>query len=386
MSLGLKMRKNLDYIALDRSTLDEMPNGFISIEANLTRTGVFTYITRDMDGKIKVERQLRPPEEVFAAPTLASLHGLPYTNEHPTDFINLSNASDYLVGMAADSPRRVESPVGDGIHQGDESFVRQKIVFYGLDAISDIKSGAKKEMSLGYQYSLDETPGVYKGIVYDSIQRDIRYNHGSLVKKARGGPNCKLILDSGLEVAVDGEFIPEIEGTNMKFKFKGKEYEVTDDVHGLLTLLSDSVTTKTSEVEKLTARVDHFEAKQAENKDEKLAVEFKKAVKERVKLESIGRKILGENKEFDSMGDLEIKIAVIKNQKDGINLDGKSDDYINARFDIAVEEFKPEDPTHELGVRGVVSSKEDADDVFSLVERARKKAWERDCQAYKRSK
>jgi hypothetical protein len=377
---------NLDYIALDRSTLEEMPNGFLSFEANLTRTGVFTYVTVDSEGKVKVQRQLRLPEEVFAADALASLKGLPYTNGHPTEkLLTLHNASNYMIGMAADAPRRVQAQVGDGLHKDNEDFIRQRLVFYGLDAISDIKSGMKKEISLGYTYSLDETPGTYKGINYDSIQRNIRYNHGSLVQRARGGPNCKIVLDSGLEIAVDGEFIPE-EDETMKFKFQGKEYEVANDVHALLTELSDSATSKTTQVEKLTARVDELSTKINSQNNDELAVEFKKAVKERVSLESQGRKILGEEKNFDSMGDREIKIAVIQSIHEGLNLDSKSDEYIDARFDIVVEEYKPEDPTKELGVRGVVGRNTDADDVFTRVEKARKKAWERDRQAYKRSK
>ena len=380
------MRKNLDYIALDRSTLDVMPNGFLSFEANLTRTGVFTYVSLDSNGKIKIERQLRLPEEVFAADTLASLKGLPYTNEHPSEqLITTSNASKYMVGMAADSPRKVEGPVGDELHKDNEQFVRQRLVFYGLDAISDIRSGEKKEISLGYMYSLDETPGTYKGIAYDSIQRNIRYNHGSLVQRARGGPNCKIVLDSGLEIAVDGEFIPEEKDEIMKFKFQGKEYEVANDVHALLTSLMETASTKTSEVEKLNAKVDDLTTKITAQDADDLAVEFKKAVKERVSLESTGRKILGEEKNFDSMTDRDIKIAVIKSKREGLALDGKTDEYIDARFDIVVEEFKPEDPTKEFGVKGVVKNV-DADDVFTKVEAARKKAFERDRLAYKRGK
>ena len=132
--------RNVDYINLDASVDPEiLPNGFLSIMALLTRTGVFTYQQVDPDGTIRVIRQLRTPDEVFSEETMASLSGLPLTNNHPTEsgqsvLLSPENASDFIVGMASDNPKRVFAPV-----QGDsEEYVQQKLTFMDADIIEMI--------------------------------------------------------------------------------------------------------------------------------------------------------------------------------------------------------------------------------------------------------
>lgn len=56
-----------------------LPNGFVRAEGYLTRSGIFVY--RDAQGK--TVRELRPPEEVMHADSLASFGMMPVTNEHP---------------------------------------------------------------------------------------------------------------------------------------------------------------------------------------------------------------------------------------------------------------------------------------------------------------
>ena len=52
-----------------------------------------------------------------------------------------------------------------------------------------------KELSLGYNLTLEETPGVWNGQEYDAIQRDIRINHLALVREARAGDQARLNID-----------------------------------------------------------------------------------------------------------------------------------------------------------------------------------------------
>ena len=85
------MKTNLDYIRLDED-LELQPNGFLNVLANLTRTGVFTYFEKSPDGTVRVIRQLRHPDEVFAETTLNSLMGLPATNNHPEELVSPDNA------------------------------------------------------------------------------------------------------------------------------------------------------------------------------------------------------------------------------------------------------------------------------------------------------
>lgn len=54
----------------------------------------------------------------------------------------------------------------------------------GIDAI---ESGEQRELSSGYRYRADMTPGVYLGVPYDGVMRDIEFNHVALVEEGRAG-------------------------------------------------------------------------------------------------------------------------------------------------------------------------------------------------------
>ena len=375
------MRRNKEFVQFDQAvTLEEMPNGFMSMIANLTRTGIFTYSETGEDGKTRMIRQLRLAEEVFSEETVASLSGLPLTNNHPSELISPDNASDYIVGMTSDQPKRIFAPIHNTDSE-EEEYVQQRMTVFDGPTIKDIRTGRKREISLGYTCNLDYEKGTYKGQPYDAIQRNIRYNHVSLVNKARGGPNCKILLD-GVEVNFDGESNEQILETEMKkFKFKGKELEVSDDVHAVLVTLSDSLTETTKSLERQNAVTDELTSKLKVQTDADDQAAFRKAVKARVSLESRAQKILGEAKNLDSLTDREIKEACIKEMRDGLDLAGKSDDYVDARFDVVCEDHK-EEGNSDVAKMGKKIQADSADDPFTKAEEARKAAWERSKKMY----
>jgi hypothetical protein len=387
--------KNIDFINLDQSgEVEVLPNGFISITANLTRTGIFTYRHMRPDGTVKLLKQLRIEEEVFSEEAIASLSGLPITNNHPSVLVSPENASEYIVGMSSDNPKRIKLD--------SEDYVQQKLVIFDDSAISMIKNKEKCEMSLGYQCTLDMTPGEYKGEAYDCVQRDIRYNHGSIVKEARGGPNCRILLDGAKEVVLDGFSDDECNNNKSsevlnvkKFIFDGKEYQVEDSVHALLTGFvtqideaKDLVRTEKAELEKKTAICDDMESQIKVLKDKAEDKEaFSAAVKARVDLESKGRKVLGEDVVLDGLTDLEIKKKVVEKVRPNTNLDDKSEDYIGARFEVALEDSKEGSNTNsdedELGKH--INNK-DSKDSAPDAEKARIAAWNRDANLWKGDK
>jgi hypothetical protein len=61
------------------SDVERTPQGGLRVKAHLTRAGVFEYETTEG----KSIREYRPPEEVFAAESLATLSDAPITVEHP---------------------------------------------------------------------------------------------------------------------------------------------------------------------------------------------------------------------------------------------------------------------------------------------------------------
>jgi len=340
--------QNRDFIALDERELPRLPNGFLQVPANLTRTGVFTYQTMTDSGEIKPIRQLRIHDEVFHQDSLSTLIGLPATIDHPSELVSPSNAKNYLVGMTSDKPKVVQvKGTSDG-----EDYIRQTVTFFNPDAIDLIKTRKKTALSLGYTCDLDETPGVWKGQPYDFIQRNIRYNHLSLVDRARGGAECKVILDAeGSEFLCDGlELIAEnkpLEKEKMKqITYKGSSFQVDDASFIVFNSLQrdneelqKSLEVETREKDALAAKLDESQDKVKSLEESLKTDSVDKLVEARVGLEVSARKVLGESENLRGKTDRDIKVTVIKKLRPSISLDGKSDEYVNVRFDCCIEDL-----------------------------------------------
>lgn len=382
---------NLDYVTIDRGELPLQPNGFLNIMANLTRTGVFVYFEKTPDGTIRVIRQLRHPDEVFAEKTLKTLMGLPTTNLHPKGPVSPKNARDLVVGMTSDKPKKIKL-------DGDpESYVQQQVTFFDSTAIQQIKDGDRRELSLGYTCELDEAPGDWNGVPYDFIQRNITYNHLSLVDRARGGAKCKVILDGEKEQhdICDGLSISETleESEEMRtFILDGREFKVEDDTYSLLKgMVADSdeaklkLDTKQVEMDKMQAKVDSLEAKAKEEKSDSVLAEekenFDAAVAVKVDLLTKAKVILVDA-DLTGLTDRQVKDKVIKHCKPEIVIDGKAEAYLDAMFDIAVAEYKPATNEVTLG-DALASNNSDGSGKTQTVDQARKASWERDQNLWK---
>ena len=171
----LKRVLRLDAIQLDKTYFTE--EGYLIDHPIVTSTGIFEY--KNPDGSIR--RELRIPEEVFAPESLASYEGKPIIITHDAGSVDKDNVEDVTIGTI----------LSKGYRDGDD--VRAKIVIHDTDAMQ--KCGLR-ELSLGYNLTLDETPGVWKGQPYDAIQRGIEINHLALVGNARAGKQARLNIDS----------------------------------------------------------------------------------------------------------------------------------------------------------------------------------------------
>ena len=74
------------------------------------------------------------------------------------------------------------------------------------------------------------------------------------------------------------------------------------------------------------------------------AADVNSLVRERVRLHRMAEKILDKKilARLDDMSELEIKKSIIKSIQKNANLDGKSEIYINARFDSVLEDLPKE--------------------------------------------
>lgn len=117
---------------------------------------------------------LRDPQELEkAAPTF---NNIPLLSKH----IPVSAAEpqkEFVVG-ATGSNASYQAP-----------YLKNSLVVWDAIAIALIESEEQKELSSAYRYRADMSPGVYEGVAYDGVMRDIRGNHVALVEVGRAGPD-----------------------------------------------------------------------------------------------------------------------------------------------------------------------------------------------------
>lgn len=165
----------LDSVPLPKAYFT--PEGFLKDKPILTSTGIFEY--SEPDGSIR--RELRLPEDVFDAESLKSYRGKPIVISHDAGLIDKDNVAENQIGTI----------LSEGEKSGDD--VVAEIIIHDTDAM---KQAGFKELSLGYNLDLDETPGEWHGQHYDAVQKNIRINHLALVREARAGEQARLNMDS----------------------------------------------------------------------------------------------------------------------------------------------------------------------------------------------
>ena len=300
-------------------------NGFIRDTPVLTRTGVFVYWQPDGTQR----REYRPPEEVFKADSLNAFLGIPITDEHHGK-VQGSNAGGLVVGSVLSSGRQ------------DGNNLIADIVIHNTSPID----AGKKELSVGYEVELEMTSGITEdGEPYDAIQRNIKPNHLAIVSKGRAG-NARLNLD-----AADAVSFVEERGNSMSNATQttlssvrldsGIEYQAAPEVVVALNQLKQDKADLQAEKDKATARADTAEAKVAEleKAQEQLKQDAFTQAKARLELETVAKTHNVEVKADSS--DRAIREAVVKAVRgDGVDFNGKSDDYVQAMYDLAVADVK----------------------------------------------
>lgn len=175
MNPKLRSVIRLDSLPLNQTYYT--PEGYLVDRPILTSTGIFEYL--NPDGSIR--RELRLPEDVFDPESLKSYKGRPIIITHDAGLVTTDNVKENAIGTI----------LTEGYRSGDD--VRAEIIIH--DTVGMKKAGLK-ELSLGYNLDLEETPGEWNGQHYDAIQRNIRINHLALVGEARAGEQARLNIDS----------------------------------------------------------------------------------------------------------------------------------------------------------------------------------------------
>lgn len=377
--------------------------GYLRADGFITRTGVFTYLTKDG----KKLRELRLPEEVFNSDSIASFDDVALTNTHPVEDLTTKNTQKHQVGSVR-SPKR------------NDSRLQARITITHEDAITAAEAG-RQELSCGYTAELEMTGGITDGIEgvddglkFDAIQRNIRGNHVAMVDAGRAGSAIKMRLDAADAFMIDNENnVPggpgptpkETPMTMQKKRIDGIEIEFTDQglqaVEKLLRVndeMAEKSTAVLEESEKQKARADKAEeelTKLKKDTDEKLSdAAISKRVKDRVKLITDAYTVLGEKDDagkeikLDDLSTVDIQKTVIAKVFPEAKLDDQSEDYVKARYDSALDTAKKDaknEPTppkkHPAG-----HFRNPRTDGARTAEQARKDMVERNRNAWKQEK
>lgn len=377
------MEQRFDSIPLSDTYFT--PEGYLIDNPILTRVGIFEY--HNPDGTIR--RELRLPEEVFAAESLASYKGKPVILTHEAGLVDVENVQQEHIGTI----------LSEGIQDGDN--VRAQIVIHDAESLDY----GLRELSLGYTQTPDETPGVWNGQPYDAIQRNIQINHLALVEKARAGEQARLNIDGeeqgGNQMSKarkDGLTPEEItrlveeykqrqaqrmentnptadEGTNPDEQTTDEgekdpvqevkdrrdrrdasgDCETMDEASGVIAQQDEDIQKLLDFIAQLQAKIDFDEASAEEeaktdsegetaeaNADEEEPQEnplnmdsIDAYVNQKIELIRLGDKLNLDG--IETMKPMDAKKAIIKKVHPNIRLDGKDTAYINAMFDIAKE-------------------------------------------------
>lgn len=345
--------------------------GFVHVNnVPIARVGVFPYLKAD--GSIEMEAKL--PAELLADTTVDSANNKPVTDDHPEEFVNQSNAKKYMKGFTASNAHV------------DNDTLRVDMTITDAGLIDEINKG-KQELSIGFETEIVPQKGEYKGSVYDSVQKNIQINHVAVVERGRAGHSVRLVGDSAemvddikkgkhmdvtkvrlgdtdITVATsDADKVVKVDADNSEKekKIADLKAKIADYKKQLEELQGDADSSKKSE-EEAKAEKDALE-KQLETYKKKYEGDgLDQAIDAKISLIEKVKPYVGDSYDFKGKTEKEIKVATLKAIDDSIDLNNKSDDYINAYFDSTI---KNRNSSRVIGYHGY-DNKNDSDDLNKL--------------------
>lgn len=323
-------------------------DGSLLADARIARTGIQLYAGSEV-GKpdMAMVRVYRPGSEVFSEDTLRSAAHRPVTNDHPAELVSADNWKAHAVGQTGDEI------TGEGI------FIRVPLMVSDGATIKLIEDG-KRELSAGYTCDLDFTAGkTPSGEAYDAIQKNIRINHVAIVSAGRAGKEVRIGDASKWGASpvtpTADERKPEMPDNLRKVMVDGLPVETTDAGETAINKL----TKDRDDARKATADAETAHKAAIEAKDKELAKkdaeidDLKKKVVDGAALDKlvaaradlIGKaKAIAKDVKTDGLSDAEIRKAAVAAALGDEAVKDKADAYIDARFDILVEDAAKNKP------------------------------------------
>lgn len=166
-------------IALDRAMHRIDSDGHLHIDgANISKAMICPYLGSEIPNA--AELGLEPSKIYMLYRDAAELEAAAPTYE------NKPLMADHIV-VSAEQPYKQYVAGSVSNVRFSFPFLKADIAVWNAPDIEKIQSGVREEISCGYRYRADMTPGQFEGKKYDGVMRELGCNHIALVEAGRCG-------------------------------------------------------------------------------------------------------------------------------------------------------------------------------------------------------
>lgn len=313
-------------------------DGFLVADARVARTGIQEYLGSELGRPdLKTVKLYRPEGEVFAADAMRSYAYRPITIDHPSGLVDASTWKKVAAGQTG----------GEVVRDGE--FVRVPLALMDAAAIKAYEDG-KRQLSMGYTADIKFGDGVTPdGQHYDAIQTNLRMNHLALVDQARGGSELRIgdghAPDGNrTDSAVNPQGTTTMSNANTRtVMVDGLPVECTDAsaiaIDKLQRQLQDTVAATKASLDLKDAALAKLEAERDALKAKAMTdAQLDERVQARSDLVTKAKAI--HDTDYRGKSDTEVRKIAVVGKLGAQIVDGKSDAYVEARFDILANDAK----------------------------------------------
>jgi len=303
--------------------------GQMIVPCKFARTGSQLYTAGQLgladEAPDKIVTVFRDESDVFEEGSMESFRSAPVTIDHPKD----ENGAP--IKVTSKNSKELQVGVLEGMPVRDEDTLGGVLVLTAQEAIDSLEEG-NQELSAGYTCDIEDVDGKL-------YQRNIRANHIAIVAKGRAGSSCR-ISDEALEIQEKEKdkdspvMVDEALLTDALNKIEGLEKEL------------ETQKTLTADVKEVSDKaVAELETVKAELNDAKEAA--KEDVVERCRVIEQAR-LVADMRDLHDKTVSQVRKMVVEDQMPEIKLEGKSDDYVAAMFDMLVDQAEGETPMSKI--------------------------------------
>ena len=376
----------LDSITLDASGLAMTRDGYLTGFAKVSRAGnVQMYLGSELgltgDDKGKVYGVYRDPQVIFDEASMMSLAGRPVTRGHPPMGVDAKNWKDLVVGNVG------------GVIKRDGEHVVAPMAIMDAAAVQEVMDGARC-LSAGYTVGIEAADGVSEdGTPYQFRQSgDLRFNHVAYLPDNNPRAGNTRIGDSqnaswgaspindrkaptmpeGIKtrtVIIDGL---SVETTDAGAQALEKLTKTISDMKAETTAAEKKAKEDADEKEKIIAKKDAEIDALAKDKLTDAALDARVAA--RADLLDKAKRV-ADGVTTDGLSDADIRKAAVTKALGDAAVTGKSQAYIDARFDILVEDADKADPVRGMKDAPALKVVTNLDAVYDERNKALETAW-----------